>query len=702
MSARSSRFSGFRSSRRRGKAAAAVIACAVMLLAGCGGGAGSSSDAGVPVIRGNASTEPVAVDEGSGQVRAAAGVGEVVVSWFESKTSLTQSVIGYVVQVTTDGGGTWTGAGTGCANDATTRSIALTCTATELAAGTYSFRIATIKLNSITDDRKTTDFTPGSTDVTVIAAAGAADVTVIAAAGAADSTLTVSNTTLTGTVPTPITLTSAGGASAGTVTFASSAHCSVTGTSLAPLATYTAPVTCTVTATQGTKKSAAVTFTFEADATIKPATPAKPTMVVAGYLTVTVTVAGNAGGDPATSYTVLVQDGGMFRKTCTVWVPLVSCDVTGLSPRTTYTAFASATNSGGTSEYSSGSATVRTPVTKPGTPKGIVAALVAPMSASLTFQTASNADGTPPASSSYIIDLVRTNNHVLMSSQTVSVAGTYVFSLPYPGFEYVFSITQSEDVYGSNTIQAPSASANLKSVDLTGEYATGNMLPLWASEPTALPLNKYTRDGYEFIGWAVQGPYQGPQPGTLAYADGATYSFKSSITLYARWLKTWTVAFHPNDGSGSIASQSAGTATALTLNANAITRSGYAFGGWATTQTGSVAYADGATYPFTETTTLYAKWGCLPLKVKATAIRLGARSASVEFTASSSESPWTSFTASSAKEGVKASTLDTWSSTGTIPVSGLKSKSGYTFDVTATNKAGCVYTTQTNRVEMWM
>ena len=57
MSARSNRFSGFGSSRRRGKAAGAVMACAVMLLAGCGGSSGSAADASAgaatPIVRGD-------------------------------------------------------------------------------------------------------------------------------------------------------------------------------------------------------------------------------------------------------------------------------------------------------------------------------------------------------------------------------------------------------------------------------------------------------------------------------------------------------------------------------------------------------------------------------------------------------------------------------------------------------------------------
>ena len=56
MSARSSRFSGFGSSRRRGKAAGAVMACAVMLLAGCGGSGGSAAETSKPAPRGDVAT----------------------------------------------------------------------------------------------------------------------------------------------------------------------------------------------------------------------------------------------------------------------------------------------------------------------------------------------------------------------------------------------------------------------------------------------------------------------------------------------------------------------------------------------------------------------------------------------------------------------------------------------------------------------
>ncbi len=71
-----------------------------------------------------------------------------------------------------------------------------------------------------------------------------------------------------------------------------------------------------------------------------------------------------------------------------------------------------------------------------------------------------------------------------------------------------------------------------------------------------------------------------------------------------------TVTFDPNGGSGTMSAQVSSSAASLT--SNSFTRSGYTFGGWATSQanasTGTVAYADGASYPFTSSATLYAIW----------------------------------------------------------------------------------------------
>lgn len=70
---------------------------------------------------------------------------------------------------------------------------------------------------------------------------------------------------------------------------------------------------------------------------------------------------------------------------------------------------------------------------------------------------------------------------------------------------------------------------------------------------------------------------------------------------------TETVTFDANGGSGSMAAQSASSAT--TLTPNAFTRSGYTFASWNTAADGSgTSYGDGANFAFSSSVTLYAQW----------------------------------------------------------------------------------------------
>lgn len=79
-----------------------------------------------------------------------------------------------------------------------------------------------------------------------------------------------------------------------------------------------------------------------------------------------------------------------------------------------------------------------------------------------------------------------------------------------------------------------------------------------------------------------------------------------SVPLTGYVAPSSTVTFNANGGSGTMADQTASSATALTTNA--FTRSGYSFAGWATSATGTVAYADTASYTFGSSVTLYAVW----------------------------------------------------------------------------------------------
>ena len=121
---------------------------------------------------------------------------------------------------------------------------------------------------------------------------------------------------------------------------------------------------------------------------------------------------------------------------------------------------------------------------------------------------------------------------------------------------------------------------------------------------TALTQNAFGRSGYVFMGWTAAAD----GTGTL-YADGDSFSTSIDTTLYAKWAAgvTRTVTFDANGGTGTMATQTAGTSVGV--NINRFTRANYTFNGWNTAANGSgFAYTDGAIYSFQEDTTFYAQW----------------------------------------------------------------------------------------------
>ena len=71
-----------------------------------------------------------------------------------------------------------------------------------------------------------------------------------------------------------------------------------------------------------------------------------------------------------------------------------------------------------------------------------------------------------------------------------------------------------------------------------------------------------------------------------------------------------TLSFNANGGSGAMSDMTIATDESVNLTANTFTRVGYTFKGWATSASGSVAYADGASYKMGTNSlyTLYAVW----------------------------------------------------------------------------------------------
>ena len=120
-----------------------------------------------------------------------------------------------------------------------------------------------------------------------------------------------------------------------------------------------------------------------------------------------------------------------------------------------------------------------------------------------------------------------------------------------------------------------------------------------------------TRTGYTFAGWNTAADGTG-----TTYQSGSQYLVGSaSVTLYAKWTaNTYTITYNANGGTGSaqrsnvsVATDSYTTSgTAITLpSVGTLAKTGYNFGGWATSANGS---ALSGTFTTSSNLTLYAVW----------------------------------------------------------------------------------------------
>lgn len=87
---------------------------------------------------------------------------------------------------------------------------------------------------------------------------------------------------------------------------------------------------------------------------------------------------------------------------------------------------------------------------------------------------------------------------------------------------------------------------------------------------------------------------------------GATMAASTTIAIPA--LAKYTISYNANGGTGAPSSQTKTYNSTLTLSSAKPTRTGYDFKGWATSASGSVAYAAGASYTANASVTLYAVW----------------------------------------------------------------------------------------------
>ena len=150
------------------------------------------------------------------------------------------------------------------------------------------------------------------------------------------------------------------------------------------------------------------------------------------------------------------------------------------------------------------------------------------------------------------------------------------------------------------------ATANLRTITFNSNINTPTTTTqsVTSGVSTSLTSNSFSANGYVFSSWNTAADGSG-----TSYADQANITITSNTTLYAQWVAgvNKTVTFNVNNGSGSMASQTAGIPT--NLSANTFTRSNFTFAGWNTAANGTgYSYSDQGSFPFSTDATLYAQW----------------------------------------------------------------------------------------------
>ena len=180
----------------------------------------------------------------------------------------------------------------------------------------------------------------------------------------------------------------------------------------------------------------------------------------------------------------------------------------------------------------------------------------------------------------------------------------------YNGVNNVDSISYGTGAHHYHTVKTTS---QLKAVD-NSSYDKGGKQPYYDKcfcgftymfKDTPFETYEYTyktRTATDVTTYGSWSGWQDAKPATATNRD------IESTKNYRYRLKTHTVIYNANGGSGAPANQTKVHGTNLTLSSTVPTKSGYTFKGWATSANGSVAYAAGATYSANSAITLYAVW----------------------------------------------------------------------------------------------
>lgn len=165
----------------------------------------------------------------------------------------------------------------------------------------------------------------------------------------------------------------------------------------------------------------------------------------------------------------------------------------------------------------------------------------------------------------------------------------------------------SNTLYFDNLSSSGSASTSRGSISINTTVDSGSG---WSTSNQKL-LKTYT---YTYTrGTSAATRYLYAKFANIDRVGGTMYASK---TFSVPKLATYTIKYNANGGSGAPSSQTKYYGKSLKLSSTKPTRTGYSFQGWATSSSGSVAYAAGASYTANASVTLYAIWKANTYTVK--------------------------------------------------------------------------------------
>ncbi|MDD2828275.1 MAG: InlB B-repeat-containing protein [Sulfuricurvum sp.] len=198
--------------------------------------------------------------------------------------------------------------------------------------------------------------------------------------------------------------------------------------------------------------------------------------------------------------------------------------------------------------------------------------------------------------------LVRTNyifagwNTNSSGTGTTYAAGD-TFSMPaanttlYAKWTPVYKVTYNSNSATSGTVPTDASSPYLSGTDVTVLDNTGSLV----------------RTNYIFAGWNTNSSGTG-----TTYTAGQTFPITANTTLYAKWIRVYSVTYNSNNGYGTITDSNSpytSGSSVTVMSDSGFTRTNYVFTNWNTAADGSgTSYAVGDTFNIATNITLYAQW----------------------------------------------------------------------------------------------